>query len=196
MAEENFNPSSPYWNKFGDESLFALYSPLFLSLAAGDLPANDFSRLISMYQRTLNDFEHGYVGICHASSDDDFEREAISHLKKSVKDERKTYELVIKTMLISPTKQKKIDGRENKYRAFLHDKSNTKLEEWERKLGERKVAPVYALAAIASSRRLYFNLCCRIQDIPEPNWVDHFSSQAYEVCRLYSPCCSILVAES
>lgn len=104
-------------------------------------------------------------------------------------------------MLISPTKQKKIDERENKYRAFLHDKSNTKLEEREIKLGERKVAPVYALAAIASSRRLYFNLCCRIQDIPEPsnmykNWVDHFSSEAYEVCQLYSPCCSILVAES
>ncbi|GMN71302.1 hypothetical protein TIFTF001_055933 [Ficus carica] len=40
-----------------------------------------------MYQRTLNDFEHGFESAMHHTNDD-FEREAISHLKKSVKERR------------------------------------------------------------------------------------------------------------
>ncbi|KAL5562017.1 hypothetical protein UlMin_031764 [Ulmus minor] len=169
------------WNKFKEDSAFALYQPFFVCMAAGNLDSSDFHYCISQEVYFLQAFQEVYE-LIEKYVDEEIAKETIGHLK----------ELVRKKILIKETHTGELKGATSEYITFLSKtasgqvKMGSPYKYTETDYDKTKLA-TYTFGAIAPCIRLYTHICNEIKPFMDPDssnfykqWFEMFSSQQHE----------------
>ncbi|KAF2307145.1 hypothetical protein GH714_025106 [Hevea brasiliensis] len=182
-----------FWIKSKRHWIFAMYSPFFLSLAAGNLESHSFLHFISQEVHFLKAFAQAYE-LAEECADDDEDKSAIRKLRKRVKDRLKNYETIVHEWGFElPPESTSIVATAN-YADFLLATASGKVE-GEKVPGkiatpfERIKLAAYTLGAMAPCIRLYASICKEIHHLLDPEdsshiyrkWVDNYCSENFEV---------------
>ncbi|GMN50429.1 hypothetical protein TIFTF001_019578 [Ficus carica] len=171
------------WNKFGQVSEFARYSPYSVCLAADDLYLQSFCDCIAQELHFLKSFVKAYESAENWANNDN-ERAAINHLRNSALHYVDTLHEFVRDLCLELPKDSVLRATTEKYRDFLLTTVCGKSE------GEGVAA--YVLAAIVPCMGLYAYMCCEIaynvdRDRDDNThiyrkWIDNYPS--LEVCRV------------
>ncbi|KAL5562015.1 hypothetical protein UlMin_031762 [Ulmus minor] len=190
------------WNKFKDESAFALYSPFFVCLAAGNLVSHTFYYCLGQELHFLKAFVHA-LKQAEEGAEGEFEENIIGYLKRREYKNLESHDRFIKRMGFKLPKENIAASFTIKYTDFLIETASGKIKiDGEEEKFETDCA--YTLAAIAPCMRLYAHLCCQIKDILDHNdpnnmykkWFNNNASQVFEESArlvegaLQNACCS------
>ncbi|EXB46020.1 hypothetical protein L484_015881 [Morus notabilis] len=174
------------WKKFESESLFAQYSPFFISLAAGTLALQAFHDFISQDLHLLKAFYHAYLS-AEKCLNDDAEKWVVHDLRENLRKEIVAYVKIIQEDFKLPKRETTYATIVN-YGDFLHDTKSGKVE------GrivpcKRKIA-AFTLCAIVPCMKLYSHLFQQIKKILHPSdttthnykkCIDIYCSEDFEV---------------
>ncbi|GMN69740.1 hypothetical protein TIFTF001_038781 [Ficus carica] len=206
MAKEGI--SIRCWNKFKVESVFARFSPFFVSLAAGTLDAESFSRCISQDAHFLNSFAQAFELAADCAKENDTKR-AIGGLRISAFQKLEMNAMFVRLCLfwvifdlMNERRAKQAWGVEDsndrisdataKYRDFLLVIASGKVEDAQFPIKiatpfkKTKVA-VYTLGAIAPCMRLYAYVYHEIRALQDPpdashiykKWINNYASRDF-----------------
>ncbi|KAF2287546.1 hypothetical protein GH714_001233 [Hevea brasiliensis] len=114
------------WIKFRRESIFAMYTPFVVCLAAGNLKIETFRHCISQDFHFLKAFAHAYK-LAEECADDDAKL-AITKLRKGVLEELKMHNSFVQEWGIDPSKEETINYATVRYTDFLLATASGKVE--------------------------------------------------------------------
>ncbi|KAJ6854764.1 bifunctional TH2 protein [Populus alba x Populus x berolinensis] len=188
--------ASKFWIKFRRESVFAMYTPFFISLASGTLKIDSFRHYISQDSHFLKSFAHAFE-LAEECADDDEAKLAISELRKGVLEELKMHNSFVQEWGIDPGKEGTINSATVKYTDFLLATASGKVE-GVKGLGklatpfERTKVAAYTLGAMTPCMRLYSFLGKELQAVLDPEedghpykkWIDSYSSESFQASAL------------
>ncbi|KAL5562013.1 hypothetical protein UlMin_031760 [Ulmus minor] len=174
--------SNRLWNKFKDHSVFALYSPFFVCLSAGNLKPPAFCHCLNQEFHFLKAFVQA-CEMAEESEESKGRETAMRILKERERIKIEAHDTFIQSMGFVLPNESILDNATKKYIDFLLGRVEVDgvPEELERK-------GAYTLAAIAASMRLYAHLCKEIKDVLDPgdrfhNYRKWFNDHSYQVCE-------------
>ncbi|KAJ9185775.1 hypothetical protein P3X46_005369 [Hevea brasiliensis] len=186
-----------FWVKFRRETVFAMYTPFVVCLAAGNLKIETFRHYIAQDFHFLKAFAHAYELAEECADDDDDAKLAISKLRKGVLEELKMHNLFVQEWGIDPSKDGAINSATVKYTDFLLATASGKVEgvKGPGKLAtpfERTKVAAYTLGAMTPCMRLYAFLAKELQALidsedgshPYQKWFDNYSSEGFQASAL------------
>ncbi|XP_058002642.1 bifunctional TH2 protein, mitochondrial isoform X1 [Hevea brasiliensis] len=184
------------WIKFRRESIFAMYTPFVVCLAAGNLKIETFRHCISQDFHFLKAFAHAYK-LAEECADDDDAKLAITKLRKGVLEELKMHNSFVLEWGIDPSKEETINSATVRYTDFLLATASGKVEGVEgpdkhATPFERTKVAAYTLGAMTPCMRLYAFLAKEFQALvdsedgshPYKKWIDNYSSEGIEASAL------------
>ncbi|KAL5863765.1 hypothetical protein ACOSQ3_001279 [Xanthoceras sorbifolium] len=194
-AVEEEGLARKFWIKFESEFVFSMYTPFFVSLAAGNLSVDTFLRCISHDVLFLDAFARAYE-LAEECADDEDDKTAIRKLRKRVKQKLKAHDTLVREWGFELPKESITNNAAVKYTDFLGATALGKVE-GERALKietpfEKIKIAAYILGAISPSMRLFAVITKEIQALLDPNdsshiykkWIDTYCSQDFEVSAL------------
>ncbi|CAO2836497.1 unnamed protein product [Amaranthus hypochondriacus] len=183
--------SRRYWNKFKRDSIFSLYTPFVLSLAAGNLHLDSFRQYVAQDVHFLKAFVHAYE-LSEECADDDEDKIAISELRKRALNELKLHDSYVQEWGVDVEKESSPNPATQKYTDFLLATASGKVE-GVKGLGklatpfEKTKIAAYALGAMTPCMRLYAFLGKEIQALdpdvtshPYQKWIDSYSCEDFQ----------------
>ncbi|PON44384.1 heme oxygenase [Parasponia andersonii] len=193
MAAKEEGIARGYWKDNMEESVFALFSPFFVSVAAGNLDPSTFRHCISMDLHFLQAFAQAYE-MAEDCADDNEEKKLIRHLHECVHKKLHAYDAVVQKWGFEIPKSEGVpDSMTAKYKQFLLRIASGIVEgeqvpcKTATPFEKTKVA-AYTLAAIAPFMRLKSYLCLvtrmiltylhpnNTSDHMYKNWLHYYSS--------------------
>ncbi|GAB2277236.1 beta ketoadipyl CoA thiolase, th2, variant 2 [Dionaea muscipula] len=188
--------SRRFWTKFNRESVFAIYSPFVLSLAAGNLRVDTFRHYIAQDVHFLKAFAQAYE-MAEDYADDDDARIAISVLRKAVLEELKMHDSFVQEWGSDLVKGCPLNSATMKYTDFLLATASGKIEgvKGPGKLAtpfEKTKLAAYTLGATTPCMRLYAYLGKELQALlgldqknhPYKKWIDNYSVEGFQQSAL------------
>ncbi|KAL2941246.1 Bifunctional TH2 protein mitochondrial [Bienertia sinuspersici] len=115
------------WNKNKRDSIFSLFTPFVLSLAAGNLSLESFRQYISQDVHFLKAFAHAYE-LSEEWADDDEDKIAIAELRKGVLEELKLHDSLAQEWGSDVGKESSRNSATQKYTDFLLATASGKVE--------------------------------------------------------------------
>ncbi|XP_021734748.1 bifunctional TH2 protein, mitochondrial-like [Chenopodium quinoa] len=185
------------WNKFKRDSIFSLFTPFVLSLAAGNLRLESFRHYISQDVHFLQAFAHAYE-LSEECADDDDDKIAISELRKNILKELHMHDSYVQEWGIDLGKEESsVNSATQKYIDFLLATASGKVE-GVKGLGklatpfEKTKIAAYTLGAMTPCMRLYAFLGKELKALADPDlnthpykkWIDNYSSEGFQACTL------------
>lgn len=196
VAANDVGISRRSWNKFKRDSIFSLFTPFVISLAAGNLELEAFRHYISQDVHFLKAFAQAYE-LSEECADDDEDKVAISELRKSVLEELKMHNSCVQEWGSDLGKESSLNSATQKYTDFLLATASGKVEgvKGPGKLGtpfEKTKIAAYTLGAMTPCMRLYAFIGKELQALldsdisshPYKKWIDNYSSEGFQACAL------------
>ncbi|XP_044503704.1 bifunctional TH2 protein, mitochondrial-like [Mangifera indica] len=191
-GEDEGRLARKFWIKFKNESVFIMYSPFFVSLAAGTLNSNTFLNCVSQDVHFLKAFAHCFE-LAEECADDEEDKCAIRKLRKRVKHKLKTLDSLVREWGFELPEECMINNATLKYTQFLLATASGKVE-GEKVLGkivtpfEKTKVAAYTISAISPCLRLFAFITKEIQPLLDPNdsshvykkWVEYYCSETFE----------------
>ncbi|XP_024025133.1 bifunctional TH2 protein, mitochondrial [Morus notabilis] len=181
-----------FWIKFRRESVFAMYTPFSVSLAAGNLKIETFRHYVSQDFHFLKAFAQAYESAEECADDDDAKL-AISELRSAILDELKMHDSFVQEWGADLAKEGSVNSATLKYTDFLLATASGKVEGVKApgKLAtpfERTKIAAYTLGAMTPCMRLYAFLGKEFQALldnngeghPYQKWIDNYSSESFQ----------------
>lgn len=181
-----------FWIKLRRESLFAMYTPFTVSLAAGDLKVDTFRHYIAQDFHFLKAFARAYESAEECADDDDAKL-AISQLRSDVLEELKMHDSFVQEWGADLVKEVSVNSATVKYTDFLLATASGKVEGVKApgKLAtpfERTKIAAYTLGAMTPCMRLYAFLGKEFlalrdnneESHPYQKWIDNYSSESFQ----------------
>ncbi|WCJ43740.1 hem oxygenase-like multi-helical [Euphorbia peplus] len=188
--------ATKFWINFRRESVFAIYNPFVLCLAAGNLHTHTFKHYISQDFYFLKAFVHAYE-LAEDCADDDDAKLGITELRKGVLEELKMHNSLVQEWGIDPSKEGIKSSATVKYTDFLLTTASGKVEgvKGPGKLAtpfEKTKVAAYTLGAMTPCMRLYAFLGKELQSLidsedethPYKNWIQSYSSENFQASAL------------
>ncbi|KFK27863.1 hypothetical protein AALP_AA8G438900 [Arabis alpina] len=180
------------WIKFNRESLYSVYSPFAVSLAAGNLKIETFRHYIAQDVHFLKAFAQAYELAAECADDDD-DKVAISSLRKSVMEELKMHDSYVQDWGLDINKEVSVSPATLRYTEFVLATASGKVEGLkapgmlDTPFEKTKVA-AYTLGAVTPCMRLYaylgkaFGALLDPSEVNQPykKWIDNYSSDAFQ----------------
>ncbi|XP_027363943.1 bifunctional TH2 protein, mitochondrial [Abrus precatorius] len=182
-----------FWIKFTRESIFAIYTPFAIALAAGNLHIDSFRHYIAQDVHFLRAFAKAYE-LAEERADDDDAKLGISELRKAVLEELKMHDSLVQEWGLDFAKEHSINSATVKYTDFLRDTASGKIEGLKglaTPFEKTKIA-AYTLGAMTPCMRLYAFLGKKFQELLDSNesthpynkWIDNYSSDGFQASTL------------
>ncbi|KAK0583258.1 hypothetical protein LWI29_035256 [Acer saccharum] len=194
-AVEEEGLARKFWIKFESDFVFCMYTPFFVSLAAGTLNTDTFLHCISQDSLFLNAFARAYK-LAEECADDEDDKTAIRNLRKRVNKKLKAHDTLVHEWGFELPKENITDNAAVKYTDFLGATALGKVEgekalKIETPFEKIKIA-AYILGAISPCMRLFAVIAKEIKALLDPNdsshnykkWIDTYCSQDFEVSAL------------
>ncbi|GMG99882.1 hypothetical protein Nepgr_001722 [Nepenthes gracilis] len=188
--------SGRFWYKFKRESVFAMYTPFLVCLAAGNLNIETFRHYIAQDVHFLKAFAHAYE-LAEQYADDDDARISISELRRNVVEELKMHDSFVQEWGSDLVKDCPLNSATVKYTDFLLATASGKIEgvKGPGKLAtpfEKTKLAAYSLAAMTPCMRLYAFLGGELHALlllddnshPYKKWIDTYSSEDFQASAL------------
>uniref|UniRef100_A0A2C9VCD6 Thiaminase-2/PQQC domain-containing protein n=2 Tax=Manihot esculenta TaxID=3983 RepID=A0A2C9VCD6_MANES len=188
--------ASRYWLKFRRETIFVMYTPFVVSLAAGNLKIESFRHFLAQDSYFLKAFAHA-CELAEECADDDDAKLAITKLRKGVLQGLKRHNSFVQEWGIDPSKDGTINSATVKYTDFLLATASGKIEGVTDpgKLVtpfERTKLPAYTLGALTPCVRLYAFLAKELLthansgdgSHPYKKWFASYSSEGFQAAAL------------
>ncbi|GAB4855797.1 beta ketoadipyl CoA thiolase, th2 [Ancistrocladus abbreviatus] len=188
--------SRRFWIKLKRESIFAMYTPFVLCLAAGNLKLDTFRHYIAQDVHFLRAFAQAYER-AEEYADDDDAKISIAELRRSVVEELKMHDSVVQEWGFDLVKECPLNSATVKYTDFLLATSSGKIEgvKGAGKLAtpfEKTKLAAYTLGAMTPCMRLYAFIGKELQqfldlydnDHPYKKWIDNYSSEGFQASAL------------
>lgn len=185
-----------FWIKSRRESLFAMYTPFALRLAAGNLEIDGFRHYIAQDVYFLKAFAQAYE-LAEECTDDDEANIAISKLRKDVLEELRMHDSFAQEWGSEDTKESTPNSATVRYTDFLLATASGKVEgvKGPGKLAtpfERTKVAAYTIGAMTPCMRLYAFLGKEFQALLDANkdshpykkWIDNYSSEGFQAAAL------------
>ncbi|KAF5725770.1 hypothetical protein HS088_TW23G00499 [Tripterygium wilfordii] len=185
-----------FWIKFRRESIFAMYTPFVLCLAAGNLKIESFRHYIAQDVHFLKAFAHAYE-LAEECADDDDAKVAISELRKGVLDELNLHDSFVREWGSDLAKEVTVNSATVKYTDFLVATASGKVDgvKGAGKIAtpfERTKFAAYTLGAMTPCMRLYAFMGKKFQTHVDPaegnhpsrKWIENYSSESFQASAL------------
>ncbi|KAL5562012.1 hypothetical protein UlMin_031759 [Ulmus minor] len=160
------------WSKFKDEAAFALYSPFFVCLAAGDLTSQAFNNCLAQELHFIQAYVNAF-DMAGKSSESAFEQGTLEYFLERESTKIREKERFIRRMSIEIPEEIVPEEETVKYTQFLLSIAAGDLNI--RGYHPAKISKdgAFTLAAIAPCMRLYSYLCDEIKAVIDPNDQNH-----------------------
>ncbi|KAF5735215.1 hypothetical protein HS088_TW15G00715 [Tripterygium wilfordii] len=188
--------SKRFWIKFRRESIFSIYTPFAVCLAAGNLKIESFRHYIAQDVHFLKAFAHAYE-LAEECADDDDAKVAISELRKGVLDELNLHDSFVQEWGSDLAKEVTVNSATVKYTDFLLATASGKVEgvKGAGKIAtpfERTKVAAYTLGAMTPCMRLYAFIGKEFQTLLDPalgnhpyrKWIENYSSESFQASAL------------
>ncbi|XP_065876743.1 bifunctional TH2 protein, mitochondrial-like isoform X2 [Euphorbia lathyris] len=175
--------------KYKTDFFFAIYSPFFVSLAAGNLDSQSFLHSISQEVHFLSAFAQAYK-LAEECAGDDEDKSSIRKLRKRVNTKLKDYDALVREWGFELPAGSTPLAATAKYTEFLLATASGKVEgeKVPSKIAtpfERIKLAAYTLGAMAPCMRLTATICKEIHRFLDSNhiyrkWVGYYCSENFE----------------